>query len=316
VEVGDYDMPCYYPQKGFMYVKAKYGKGLVKKPCMRPCGQCRGCRLEQSRQWALRSVHEAQLNEDNSFITLTFRCKKTCPAWIYHHDEKGRYIPGTKCIYSVDKRDMQLFFKRLRKYYGNYSFRYLACGEYGENLGRRHYHAIIFGIDFKDKEIIHQARYKSYKNRFTKSTGDNTLYKSEILGKLWKEGFHTIGDVTFESCGYVARYCMKKITGPQAAWHYNGRKPEFALMSKGLGKDWYKKYKTDLYPKDFVTCRGIKMQPPKYYDRLLEKEDPKLFNEIKMERRKHVSDISADERVRRGKVKELITDRNLKRSLS
>ena len=36
------------------------------------CGQCIGCRLERSRQWATRCMHEASLHDCNSFVTLTY----------------------------------------------------------------------------------------------------------------------------------------------------------------------------------------------------------------------------------------------------
>lgn len=36
-----------------------------------PCGQCIGCRLEYSRQWAIRCLDEAAMHSSNCFITLT-----------------------------------------------------------------------------------------------------------------------------------------------------------------------------------------------------------------------------------------------------
>ena len=117
-----------------------------------PCGRCTSCRLEHSRQWAVRCMHEAQMHEGNSFITLTY-----APEHL-HED------------YSVHKKELQKFFKRLRKNTG-IKLRYFACGEYGDENRRPHYHAIIFGYDFPDKQLYTKTR-----------TGD-LLYRSPLLEK-------------------------------------------------------------------------------------------------------------------------------------
>ena len=75
------------------------------------------------------------------------------------------------------------------------------CGEYGDKLGRPHYHAIIFGVTFVDKKLWSIRR-------------GNNLYRSATLEKLWPYGFSSIGTVNFETAAYVARYVTKKITGP------------------------------------------------------------------------------------------------------
>lgn len=72
------------------------GKG---RPIEIPCGQCIGCRLERSRQWAMRCVHEASLHDDNCFVTLTYN---------------DQHIPSDA---GLRHRDYQLFMKRLRKAY-------------------------------------------------------------------------------------------------------------------------------------------------------------------------------------------------------
>ncbi|MCD7740178.1 MAG: hypothetical protein LUH11_02395, partial [Candidatus Gastranaerophilales bacterium] len=40
-----------------------------------PCNKCLGCKMDNSRMWALRSVHESKLHAHNCFITLTFNNK-------------------------------------------------------------------------------------------------------------------------------------------------------------------------------------------------------------------------------------------------
>lgn len=208
-----------------------------------PCGQCIGCRLEKSRQWAMRCMHEASLHEYNSFLTLTYSTEN---------------LPAGN---SLCKRDLQLFMKRLRKHHDS-KISYFACGEYGDNSLRPHYHAIIFGYDPPDKKP-HQ-----------RSKNGEMLYTSESLNSLWTYGHSIIGNVSFESAAYVARYCLKKRTGLGSDHHYKGREPEYAVMSlkPAIGKEWLKKWKTDVFPHDYVIMRGKKMKPPRYYDNLLSEE--------------------------------------------
>lgn len=235
-------------------------------PVTLPCGQCVGCRLERSRQWAMRCYHEASLFEHNCFITLTFN---------------SQHLPEDM---SLDVRDWQLFMKKLRKKYGS-GIRFFHCGEYGSHKGRPHYHACLFNFDFPDKKLW------QIKNGYP-------LYRSPSLEELWPYGYSTIGEVTFESAAYVARYIMKKITGEAAEEHYQyvdpetgeifDRKPEYTTMSRrpGIGKKWFEQFASDVYPSDFVVVNGKKLKPPKYYDGLFEVEDPDAFNKIKGERRK------------------------------
>lgn len=223
-----------------------------------PCGQCIGCRLEKSRQWAVRCSLESQLYENSYFLTLTYDDE--------HLPASGSLVP----------EDLQKFLKKLRRhidYYGSdEKIRFFACGEYGDNFQRPHYHAIIYNLDIPDLK------------RFSTSFNGDTYYTSETINQIWKNGYVIIGQVTFESCAYVARYVTKKITGDQADEHYNGREPEFVRMSRrpGIGAAWLDKYQTDVYPHDYVVIRdGIKVKPPKYFDKLFEAIAPDEMSMIK-----------------------------------
>lgn len=292
-------MPCFKPLEGWRSrFRNESGKrsivfnrrdALVDMPVQVPCGQCIGCRLERSRQWAMRCVHEASLHEDNCFLTLTYDVEQ-CPAG------------GT-----LVKRDFQLFLKRLRKRFSHKRVRYFHCGEYGEEGGRPHYHAIIFGFDFPDK--VFEAEIRGHKT-----------YSSPILSELWGKGFASIGSVTFESAAYVARYVMKKVTGEAAERHYQSvipetgeivdRLPEYVTMSlkPAIGADWFEKYSSDVFPSDEVILRGMSMKPPKYYSVRLEKSNPDLYAVLRGKRvqqsKKHAAD-STPRRLRdREKCKE------------
>lgn len=287
-------MTCWYPLEGFIapglskngkrnivFNKNRAYSDLQSIPL--PCGQCSGCRFERSRQWAMRCVHESQLHERNCFITLTF---------------EDTYLPDN---YSIDIKDLQLFFKKLRKKYvpvapkglskedkqvfmDKHGIRYFACAEYGDLNRRPHYHAILFNHDFKDK-----IPYK-------KSPRGDIWYISEELSKLWPFGYVLIGAMTFESAAYVARYAMKKITGDLAKEHYTvvhpltgevvESNPEFVTMSRrpGIATGWYRQFYRDVYPSDMVIMRGKKMMPPKFYDKLFELDHPLEYDIIKKSR--------------------------------
>lgn len=293
-------MPCYKPITAWRSSKINESgkRSLVfnskyahehDNPIEIACGQCIGCRLERSRQWAIRCMHEASLYEDNCFITLTFS------------DEE---MLKRENPWSVDVRDFQLFMKRLRKKFPDKTIRFYHCGEYGEvckfclksinfcecgpeedwdnrsRPGRPHYHACLFNHDFDDKELW-------------RIQNGQRLYRSPTLEKLWPYGHSSIGTVTFDSAAYVARYIMKKITGDLAEDHYEAidpftgevtsLRPEYTTMSRrpGIGTEWFNKFSDDVYPGDFVVVNGTKCRPPKFYDSLLETIDPFLHDDIK-----------------------------------
>lgn len=252
-------MACYHPLIGYKGHKNDRGRhplvfNLAHSPSgiemTVPCGQCIGCRIDRSRQWAIRCIHEASLHEQNCFLTLTY---------------DNEHLPPGGSLYP---QHMVLFFKRLRKKYGK--LRYFQCGEYGDRFARPHHHSIIFGFDFPDKKV------------FSRREGV-TLYRSDSLDRLWGNGHCSIGAVTFQSAAYVARYIMKKVNGDQAEDYYRGRKPEYITMSRrpGIAADWFKKYSSDVYPKDFITHEGKRFKPPRFYDKLFDNIDPEGLDNIK-----------------------------------
>ena len=291
-------MPCYHPITGYRSktvnengkrpIVFNRNEGYIDMPVEVPCGRCIGCRLERSKQWAIRCVQEAKMHEKNCFITLTY-------------DQEHLPKDG-----SLDVTHYQKFMKRLRKHFNNKKVRYFHCGEYGEKLSRPHYHACLFGVDFDDKKLW------SVRN-------NNKLYRSETLEKLWTFGYSTIGEVTFESAAYIARYVTKKINGDMAEDHYKGKKPEYITMSRrpGIGHDWFTKYIKDVYPNDFVMIRNnIKTKPSRYYDKLLEKksEDDILTIKAKRKRRARESEHNSSHRLKAREKCKLAQTKNLKRS--
>ena len=264
-------MPCYHPLEAgrSKLPDPTTGKHIIKfatrnpgqyEQIMLPCGRCRGCRHERARQWAVRCVHEANMYENNCFITLTF-------------DEK--HLNSTA---SLDKADFKKFMKRLRKhFYGNgkSDVRYFHCGEYGEQFSRPHHHACLFNFTFPD--LTHWQ-----------DKGGSHLYRSKTLELLWPYGHSTIGNVTYDSAAYVARYVMKKINGPMAPAHYQGRTPEFTTMSRkpGIGSTWYDRYgQTDVYPRGYIVLNGKRSKIPKYYANKYELTNPIEYENLKTQAR-------------------------------
>lgn len=247
-----------------------------------PCGQCVGCRLKRSREWSVRIMHECAFHERSSFLTMTYR-----------HDE----LPEN---HSLHHRHFQLFMKRLRKSLGGKRVKYFVAGEYGEKLKRPHYHAILFGHWFPDS------------TKLLLSESGHWLYRSDVLDRLWGHGFCQIGTVSHESAQYVAKYCLKKITGSRAKDHYGVRVPEYATMSNGIGLEWITQYVDEVYSNDEVIANGHPLKPPRYYDKYLEKIDPDRFEEVKRER--NAVDVSRirETRPERLQVQEEVLERRTK----
>ena len=331
-------MTCYSPLKGW---KDDWTGGITfrrdgtKEAMEVACGQCIGCRLDRSRMWATRIVHESSLHEytgGNCFVTLTYRDERHCDE---EQLRNGYHVPWD---WSLDKRHFTKFMKRLRKHFAPQKIRYYQCGEYGRKcrhgfdlslvkcpscrLGRPHHHAILFNCSFSDL-----VSYRS----------DNGVlrYTSPTLERIWKYGFVDVGEVTFESAAYVARYILKKITGHKAEDHYitvlpDGTmmllEPEYVTMSRGgicevcrrrdcknapggIGKKWFDKFGDDVFPADIVPVpgKGVFRKVPRYYEELFRIASPLTLEEIKRVRRKfkeeHIEEYSAERLETKFKVK-------------
>lgn len=322
-----------------------------------PCGRCIGCKLERSKQWAIRLMHEAQLHEANSFLNLTYDDKKrerqdggassppnpteslrdsSSPSTVKSQtsrdnrdqeprDPSAREDAHAKRAHeqSLHVRHVQLFLKRLRKDQekrGLAKIRYYAAGEYGDKRSRPHYHIALFGEEFSEDRYHWRTTEAGHK-----------LYRSPRLEALWTHGNCEIGNLTFESAAYIARYVTKKMTGPKAEEHYKRRDqvtgeefmvtPEFSIMSrggkrgKGLGGSWLEKFVTDVYPHDYVVMNGQQLKPPRFYDKHYEAMEPQIMAHIKLERELEGATNAGDNTPERLRSKETVATArlNLKR---
>ena len=141
-----------------------------------PCGHCRGCLADRSRDWVVRNQKELDsCHGVASFLTLTYDAE--------HLPQGGVLV----------KRDLQLFLKRLRTYCPE-TIRFFASGEYGSRSARPHYHLIVYGL------------YFSVDDRKNGVAG-------ALISKIWGKGICYVGDVNAHSISYVCRYVLKKADG-------------------------------------------------------------------------------------------------------
>ena len=258
-----------------------------------PCGQCIGCRMDYAREWTSRLMCELQDYEENEcwFVTLTYSPEalagkeyvsdngKVVKSFVTPAVDKDGVVIDQ--LWTLSKKDIQNFMKRLRRKLKDQKIRFYCCGEYGGETYRCHYHLILFGCRLPDGDL---TLYKQSKLGYL-------YYNSRLLSDVWPFGFVVLGRVTPESCGYTARYMLKKQKGEDRNVYYDvNLEPPFTLCSRkpGLGFNYYQLHYKDSDRDFFVlpTERGnYTFPPPRYFDRLLEQDKPEQA-EIKKEKKK------------------------------
>lgn len=234
----------------YQALKAFYGDDLL----LIPCGHCTDCIERRCKSWAIRCTLEAGQYENNSFITLTYNDKS---------------LPK----HGLCKRDVQKFIKRLRNKFGK-GIRYFGCGEYG-TLGRAHYHAILFNFWPDDAKLC----------KYDPITGVS-YFKSKVLQELWPFGFVSIGEVSYNSCAYVARYVQKKMCQELGLADVN---PEFSFMSRrpGIGEVYFREHYKSLVETDTIYAHinnSFSFSSFRYFDKLIDRIDPDKLAELKAAR--------------------------------
>lgn len=242
-------------------LQQRYGDQLV----MIPCGKCEACIEQRTRSWAVRCCLEAAQYDDNCFVTLT-------------------YNPSNLPKKGVNLKDVQRFIKNVRNEYGA-GIRYFGAAEYG-SLGRAHYHIIFFNFFPKDAQCLTMNPYGGF------------YYRSKSLDSLWRTakkledgkyhqlGFVSVGDVSFNSCAYVARYCQKKIGKELGVVGVN---PEFSFMSRrpGIGEQYFKDHFDSLVATDKIYGQfgdRVTSSSFRYFDKLIDRVNPELLEDLKVKR--------------------------------
>ncbi len=229
-----------------------------------PCGKCPECRVNHAKEWALRcSLHYAALPDSEKakawFITLTY-------------DEL--HNPGV-----LNPEDMTLFFKRLRKHFKDEKIKYFYCGEYGSKTFRPHYHLIIFGLPITDLKFIKNNGF-----------GD-PLYTSDEICNIWGKGIIAIGELTYRSAAYTARYALKKNDSDC-----------YQRCSKGFGLEYFKKHQKDIISNLCITYsnegRTLKAPIPRYflkkYREVVSEEEYFYFMHRRLKYMEHLENFKND----------------------
>lgn len=223
--------------------RREYGNPLdIKSGIAVPCGKCLICRLNRSAEWSARLVHELQYHKQSCFLTLT-----------YDNDFVPFWSDGLLSLY---KPDVQLFFKRFRKYIHPVKIKYFLCGEYGSITHRPHYHIIIFGWAPPIDELI------PFRNGWTHEKTDS----------LWGMGDIQFSGVGPDSIYYVAGYLLKSIF-PKVS--IGQRSKEFLLCSRGLGLQ-FAIDNSDKIKKMQITAEGRTISIPRYYLKKVGPVDEKI----------------------------------------
>ncbi|QXP07859.1 MAG: replication initiator protein [Arizlama microvirus] len=249
------------------------------------CGQCMACRLQRREEWVTRLAQESIYWENMMFLTLTYDKN--------HLPENG----------SIKKVDLQLFLKRLRKNIEPLKIKYFACGDYGENTARPHYHLLIFGLSSLSSEDR-----QSVKDTWT-------LCQWNMLSD--KE---TFGTVEVPSIRYVVGYIEKVVNGKEEKYAYENIEKPFNLCSKGLGKKFAQEHKSLMQEKGYTLIQGNKKSIPRYYKKILELENTESSYLAENKERETIEQITGifatrDELYHLGTAKQVINvEESLKRS--
>lgn len=264
-------MPCYHPTAAWFSrtltkdrtfgVTFRYSDAWKDKPLDLPCGKCIGCRIRRANEWGTRCMNELRGRKGPSaFITLTY-------------DQEHLPKDG-----SLDKRALQLFWKRLRK--AGHHIRYFACGEYGPQTNRPHYHAVVFGYWPE-----HRVLYPGNRNI--------PMYRSRDLEQLWPFGTSYFSPVTRENATYVAKYTLAKYDEKGQPRDFGERQPPFLTMSThpGIGANYARDNARALVRLDGIRLRGGQLAAlPRYYEKVLAREEPSTIRGLKTRRKEKAHD--------------------------
>ena len=262
---------------------------------MIPCGKCIGCRLDYSRSWADRMMFELQHTGKGIFLTLTYN-DKHIPYGMLDNDT------DMPLSYSLDKTDLQKFFKRLRKKFPDTEIRYFACGEYGRSKGstyRPHYHAIIFGLsldDFTMKRFMGTNELgQSYFDIQIIDEAWSIYHKATKEKPAWYDpiGYTFASDVSWKTCAYVARYVVKKVNADTEDFDmWRNVYPEFILSSRrpGIGAKFIEDNAMTFDNQKQLFVEGRRLQLPHFLLEKMALTDPEGYDKLKRERRTFAED--------------------------
>lgn len=169
-------------------------------------------------------------HSQNSFVTLTYR-----------EADMPLSQSGSPTLEPVHLRN---FLKRLRWRWNTIAkeisndpqqikaarLRFYACGEYGDESWRPHYHVALFGYP--------SCRYA--KTRYSRNGPIQCCVQCHVVHDEWGYGGVSLGNLETASAQYVAGYVTKKLN--KVCPRLGDRHPEFSRMSLrpgiGAGAMW------------------------------------------------------------------------------
>lgn len=219
-----------------------------------PCGKCLACRIRRRSVWTIRLLHENSAHDKSRFITLTYN-EDTLP--VRGSDPRGILV----------KSDLQNFFKRYRKLSRIPGLKYYACGEYGDQGNRPHYHAIIFGDSPSESQLNH----------------------------YWGLGRVSSDPVNGASISYVAGYVSKKLGLRDIHWQ-ESRPAPFQLSSQGLGLKWAQENVYEILSEAAIMRGTTKLPVPRSYLKMYDEIFPEEAEGFRA-RQVYESDLALCDRI-------------------
>lgn len=272
-----------------------------------PCRKCVGCRSDNAKMWAQRAINEMQMHKDNCFITLTYS------------NDNPLVLDDPLCLVSLRYKHFQNFIKRLRKRFNMPKLQYLVSGEYGPKDGRAHWHAILFGFDFPDKELVYIS--KGYNHYSSKSLNELWSVYNRELSIYHPIGYTDLANCDADCCNYVAQYVLKKLDIEQDMPVFSDvfidddgnyidvplaeRVPPFIRSSRNpaIGLNWFNKYGENAVEKGFIYRPNkdhtsvSKIKTPQYYYDKFEQINPDKASIIKKCKEDKARDIFKNRKV-------------------
>lgn len=210
-----------------------------------PCGKCYSCLSNRRNDWTFRLRVEAKESATSHFITLTI-----APDYDVNYG-------------NLNKPEVQMFMKRLRKSVEPIKIRYYLIGEYGTDTYRPHYHMLLFTDDYISSDDL-----------------------TKKLLKNWQFGHIKVDPISEARIHYVTSYHITKSYTP------DGLVPSFVLMSRnpGIGYQYLEKNRKKHAKRNQITYNigGQRQKIPRYYsDKIYPKFERQL---IGVENRKKAMD--------------------------
>lgn len=186
-----------------------------------PCGQCTECRHDKANEWRARTYYQYIETIEKGGYCLWDRLSYD-DEHLPHLNMVEKHVPDKLDFTCFDRRDIQLFLKRLRTnlksegYAEKGNLKYLIAAEYGQEEGtyiddkghnregtlRPHYHIILYSnVDITPAELSMHVK-RAWKNGRTNGVEDNESYfrSKGIIDTL--EAALTVSE-------YIGKYCLK-----------------------------------------------------------------------------------------------------------